>query len=210
MSMLSVLIKDLVEKTTLEDGTYLVAGTTDANKITFLNLVNAIKKKFGAAAQKSVANNLTTAASGTSVLDAYQGKLLSDKIDSLNDTIGNTKSDVDAIKAAISPTIGEDTDSTHVVSLLNGSIKIAGISKVATMTSNYIKVTDSAEICKLFDIPSVDPKKITIISCNGDWNANHANFFAVSLKNDTWWQYSDTKVSVATPTRLNIFIIYID
>ena len=47
MSMLSVLIKDLVEKTTLEDGTYLVAGNTDANKITFLNLVNAIKKKLG-------------------------------------------------------------------------------------------------------------------------------------------------------------------
>lgn len=47
MSMLSVLIKDLVEKTTLEDGTYLVAGTTDANKITFMNLVNAIKKKLG-------------------------------------------------------------------------------------------------------------------------------------------------------------------
>ncbi len=83
MSMLSVLIKDLVEKTTLEDSTYLVAGTTDANKITFLNLVNAIKKKFGAAAQKSVANNLITAAAGTSVLDAYQGKLLSDKIVSL-------------------------------------------------------------------------------------------------------------------------------
>lgn len=47
MSMLSVLIKDLVEKTTPEDGTYLVAGNTDANKITFLNLVNAIKKKLG-------------------------------------------------------------------------------------------------------------------------------------------------------------------
>lgn len=87
MSMLSVLIKDLVEKTTLEDGTYLVAGTTDANKITFLNLVNAIKKKLGAAAQKSVANNLTTAAAGTSVLDAYQGKLLSNKIESLNSTL---------------------------------------------------------------------------------------------------------------------------
>lgn len=87
MSVLSVLIKDLVEKTTLEDGTYLVAGLTDANKITFLNLVNAIKKKLGAAAQKSVANNLTTAAAGTSVLDAYQGKLLSDKIDSLNSTM---------------------------------------------------------------------------------------------------------------------------
>lgn len=87
MSMLSVLIKDLVEKTTFEDGTYLVAGTTDANKITFLNLVNAIKKKLGTAAQKSVANNLTTEEAGTSVLDAYQGKLLSDKIDSLNSTL---------------------------------------------------------------------------------------------------------------------------
>ena len=52
MSMLSVLIKDLVEKTTLEDGTYLVAGTTDANKITFLNLVNAIKKKLGGCAEE--------------------------------------------------------------------------------------------------------------------------------------------------------------
>ncbi|MDY5790900.1 MAG: hypothetical protein SPL91_05295 [Oliverpabstia intestinalis] len=87
MSMLSVLIKDLVEKTTLEDGTYLVAGTTDANKITFLNLVNAIKKKLGSAAQKNVANNLTTEEAGTSVLDAYQGKLLSDKIDELNSTL---------------------------------------------------------------------------------------------------------------------------
>lgn len=91
MSMLSVLIKDLVEKTTLEDGTYLVAGTTDANKITFLNLVNAIKKKLGAAAQKSVANNLTTEEAGTSVLDAYQGKLLRDKIDKLNTTLDNLK-----------------------------------------------------------------------------------------------------------------------
>lgn len=78
------------------------------------------------------------------------------------------------------------------------------------MTSNYIKITDTAEVCKLFNIPSVDIKKITIISYNGDWEANHANFFAPSFQNNgTWWQYSDTKVSVATPTRLNIFIIYI-
>ena len=89
MSMLSVLIKDLVEKTTLEDGTYLVAGTTDANKITFLNLVNAIKKKLGAAAQKSVANDLTTASSGTSVLDAYQGKLLSDRVGKIESNLGS-------------------------------------------------------------------------------------------------------------------------
>lgn len=121
----------------------------------------------------------------------------------LNSTIGT-------IKTAISPTIGANTDSTRVVSFLNGSIKIAGISKVAIMDSNYIKVTDTAEICKLFNIPSVDPKKITIISYNGDWDANHASFFAPSFQNNgTWWQYSDTKVSAATPTRLNIFAIYI-
>lgn len=87
MSVLSVLIKDLVERTTLADNTCFIAGTVDANKITFSNLVAAIKGKLGAAAQKSVANNLTTAAAGTSVLDAYQGKLLSDKIDSLNSTL---------------------------------------------------------------------------------------------------------------------------
>lgn len=135
---------------------------------------------------------------------------VAEQILALNSTTGTTKSDVDAIKAAISPTIGANTDSTRVVSLLNGSIKIAGISKVAIMASNYIKVTDTAEICKLFDIPSVDPKKITIISYNGDWEANHANFFAPSLQNNgTWWQYSNTSVSAAAPTRLNIFIIYI-
>ena len=78
------------------------------------------------------------------------------------------------------------------------------------MDSNYIKVTDVSEICKLFNIPSVDPKKITIISYNGDWDANNASFFAPSFQNNgTWWQYSTTKVSGATPTRLNIFIIYI-
>ena len=129
----------------------------------------------------------------------------------LNSAIGSTKSDVDTIKAAISPTIGANTDTTRVVSFLNGSIKIAGMSKVVIMDSNYIKVTDDAEIRKLFGLSSVDYRKVTIISNNGDWNANNANFFAPTFQNSTgtWWQYSDTKVSGATPTRLNIFIIYI-
>lgn len=86
------------------------------------------------------------------------------------------------------------------------------MSKVVNMTSNYIKVTDNAEICKLFGLSSVDYRKVTIISNNGDWNANNANFFAPTLQTNgvgTWWQYSNTSVSGATPTRLNIFIIYI-
>ena len=115
-----------------------------------------------------------------------------------------------ALNSTIGTTIGANTDSTRVVSFLNGSIKIAGMSKVVNMTSNYIKVTDHAEICKLFGLSSVDYRKVTIISNNGDWNANNANFFAPTLQNNgTWWQYSNTSVSGATPTRLNIFIIYI-
>ena len=117
---------------------------------------------------------------------------------------------VNVLNSTIGTTIGANTNSTRVVSFLNGSIKIAGMSKVVNMTSNYIKVTDHAEICKLFGLSSVDSRKVTIISNNGDWNANNANFFAPTLQNNgTWWQYSNTSVSGATPTRLNIFIIYI-
>ena len=87
MSVLSVLIKDLVERTTLADDTCFIAGSVDANKITFSNLVAAIKGKFGAAAQKDVANNLTTDSAGSAVLDAYQGKVLKEQIDQLNSTL---------------------------------------------------------------------------------------------------------------------------
>lgn len=128
----------------------------------------------------------------------------------LNSALGIASSNVSNIQTAISSTVESNTNSTRVVSLLNGSIKIAGMSKVANMISNYIKVTDNAEICKLLGLSSVDYRKVTIISNNGDWDANHANFFTPSLQsNGTWWQYSNTSVSGATPTRLNIFIIYI-
>ena len=43
----------------------------------------------GSAAVKGVANNVTTAAAGTDVLDAYQGKVLKDSIDTLSGTVGN-------------------------------------------------------------------------------------------------------------------------
>lgn len=43
----------------------------------------------GSAAVKGVANNVTTAAAGTDVLDAYQGKVLKDSIDALSGTVGN-------------------------------------------------------------------------------------------------------------------------
>ena len=51
-------------------------------------MLGKIKKWFtdlGAAAFKAVANNLTTASAGTAVLDAYQGKLLNDRMDNLGE-----------------------------------------------------------------------------------------------------------------------------
>ena len=46
----------------------------------------------GAAAAKGVANNLTTQAAGTDVLDAYQGKVLSDSLTATGNTINKIES----------------------------------------------------------------------------------------------------------------------
>lgn len=43
MSMLSVPVKDLNEKTTIDNNTYVVCGNTEANKITYANLVKPLK-----------------------------------------------------------------------------------------------------------------------------------------------------------------------
>lgn len=82
-----ILIKDLAEQTTAADTDYMVIGGADAKKIKWSTIIALIKAKLGGAATKSVANNLTTASAGSSVLDAYQGKLLNDKISELNTKI---------------------------------------------------------------------------------------------------------------------------
>lgn len=43
MSMLSVPVKDLNEKTTIDNDTYVVCGNTEANKITYENLVKPLR-----------------------------------------------------------------------------------------------------------------------------------------------------------------------
>lgn len=81
------LIKDLVEQTSIADADCFAVGTDDIKRITWANVIAAIKAKLGGAATKAVANNLTTSAAGTSVLDAYQGKLLKDQLDEQNTKI---------------------------------------------------------------------------------------------------------------------------
>ena len=48
--------------------------------------LQTITEGLGTASTYGVANNLTTAAAGTNVLDAYQGKVLNDKIDQQSST----------------------------------------------------------------------------------------------------------------------------
>lgn len=43
MSMLSVPVKDLNEKTTIDNNTYVVCGNTEANKISYENLVKPLR-----------------------------------------------------------------------------------------------------------------------------------------------------------------------
>lgn len=81
------------------NGSRLTVGFTKATSRTAITTGETIMTLFGkvakwlgdlgTAAFKSVANDLTTTTAYTSVLDAYQGKLLNDKIATLNTTVTN-------------------------------------------------------------------------------------------------------------------------
>lgn len=79
-------ISELSEQTTAADTDCMVIGGADVKKIKWSTIVSLIKTKLGIgeAATKAVANNLTTESAGAFLLDAYQGKLLSDAIDKIN------------------------------------------------------------------------------------------------------------------------------
>lgn len=113
------------------------------------------------AAFKSVANNLATSSSGSSVLDAYQGYLLnsnkvnnSNIIDTLSDVIANTQSKKPAgslaLKAAYNELIGKLNDivlSEEISVTTNGNwatlnkpgYKLASVYTVRADSSYYIK-----------------------------------------------------------------------
>lgn len=73
----AIVAGDAVEFTEAETRENINSGE---NLITMFGKIKKWFTDFGAAAWKSVANNLTTSAAGQAVLDAYQGKVLNDKI----------------------------------------------------------------------------------------------------------------------------------
>lgn len=54
MSMLSVPVKDLNEKTTIDNNTYVVCGNTEANKISYENLVKPLRDELNSTLIKKV------------------------------------------------------------------------------------------------------------------------------------------------------------
>lgn len=75
----AIVAGDAVEFTEAEERENIESGE---NLITMLGKIKKWFTDLGAAAWKAVANNLTTAAAGQAVLDAYQGKILRDMFES--------------------------------------------------------------------------------------------------------------------------------
>lgn len=115
----------------------------------------------GTASTKAVANNLTTASSGTAVLDAYQGKLLGDQLaskvsfaqttvtanSSASITIGNNT-------RAVLYTIGaSDTRNTEYLIFASSSgditataIRTASAITIGTSTSNRVTISSTVAV----------------------------------------------------------------
>lgn len=74
----AIVAGDAVEFTEAETRENINSGE---NLITMFGKIKKWFTDLGASAFKNVANNLTTASAGTAVLDAYQGKVLSDSIE---------------------------------------------------------------------------------------------------------------------------------
>lgn len=54
MSMLSVPVKDLNEKTTIDNDTYVVCGNMEANKITYENLVKPLRDELNSTLKSAI------------------------------------------------------------------------------------------------------------------------------------------------------------
>lgn len=131
------LISALTEQISIADTDCFVVGTNDVKKITWANVIAAIKAKLGSAATKSVANNMTTSVAGTHVADAYQVKLLKDQIDEQNTNLAEIgKYYSNAPEADVTLTSGKSTPVASIT-LPKGSYIITAYIRFAANGSGY-------------------------------------------------------------------------
>ena len=120
MSMLSVPVKDLNEKTTIDNNTYVVCGNTEANKITYANLVKPLKDELNSTLLKNVEWT-----SGSITLAAGEGK-----------NLGNSYKPTASGYTAVACIGGNSNGSVKVICHPNGWIYNSGSNSV-TITVTY-------------------------------------------------------------------------
>jgi hypothetical protein len=135
-------VTDLTENTSMSDSDLFMvgnAGTSTLRKLKWSNIIAAIKNKLGSAATYSVANNLTTTASSY-VLDARQGKALSDKIGTLSSlgtsANGNVVDAVNEVNSAV------DELNTNIGKITDSIIEVKMITFLTNASSSAIKTVD--------------------------------------------------------------------
>lgn len=116
---------------------------------------------------KNLVNNLTTAATG-SALDASQGKILNDKYDKLNQSLGNLKTD-------------------FKINLDGIKIKAGTIVKEVKSGNNSFVLFNFQQVAEIFGLQTLSATDIVILVSNGDGNAFHAHLEGVTFMNNSWY-----------------------
>lgn len=182
-----------------EDGNISDTTVTFADATTRANLVSGekvstgfrkIKKWFAdlkSFAFKDLANNLTTTTTG-SALDASQGKILKDKYDELNQSLGNLKTDFNKLNSI--------------------KINAGSIVKEAKSGQNSFVLFTLEEIKKIFNSQNVTADHIAISICNGDGNAFPSHLESVTVVNNNWYVVFKDILKVNMNCRVQYVIFY--
>lgn len=161
-----------------EDGNISDTTVTFADATTRANLVSGekvstgfrkIKKWFAdlkSFAFKDLANNLTTTTTG-SALDASQGKILNDKYDELNQSLGNLKTDFNKLNSI--------------------KIKVGTAVRIATKGENAFMLFTLEQVKNMFELESLSVNNIAILISNGDGKAFPSHLEGVTMLNNSWY-----------------------
>ena len=184
-----------------EDGNISDTTVTFADATTRANLVSGekvstgfrkIKKWFAdlkSFAFKDLANNLTTTTTG-SALDASQGKILNDKYDELNQSLGNLKTDL------------------NLNGLSNIKINVGTVVKEVKSGNNSFVLFNLQQIKNIFDSQNIRATDIVILVSNGDGAAFPYHLESVTYLNDSWYVVFKDVVQGNMSCRVQYVIFY--
>lgn len=173
---------------------------------------------------RSVANNLSTSSSGSSVLDAYQGYLLnnnkvatSNVIDSLSDVVANTQSKKPAgslaLKAAYNGLNGNlaNKATSKYSSVINHCHNVKNmvvgqtILTVSSTTTAQVLFT-KAQLNSIFGVSNASEVNTVIFVCNNDGSVS-AHFDSATYLDGKWYVVTGKQWG-ASQIRVGYLVIY--